>query len=117
MKNICKDKYKFLIEILKITLQFQINWILYKIFEMEQQSLLTLDDLKCCIWDQLPFEVYETECCGMLVCQNWNTIKKCPKECGRKPKGIKLFENRFLQRIINNLACKCEFWQIDISRV
>ena len=82
---------------------------------MEQQ-ILTADDLKCSVCDQLPFEVFETEWCGLLVCQNCNTIKKCPAEWGRKPKGIKLYENRFLQKIINNLICKCEFCDVDVTR-
>ncbi|CAI2375696.1 unnamed protein product [Moneuplotes crassus] len=76
---------------------------------------ISKEDLECIVCTEVPIEVKETPCCGVIICGNCGPkLKQCPNRCSEDP--ISLQKNMFLQRMVNQMPSECEYCQKEVHR-
>ena len=72
------------------------------------------EEYECIICTEIPLKVMETSCWGTLIWDKWGVkLKECPNKW---TKNLELRENNFIQRKINQIPVKWEFWEESIPR-
>lgn len=84
---------------------------------MEDTYAITGDQLECLVCCEIPIKVHETECWGTIIWETWGPkLKTCPNRCLAEGAKLILNVNKFVQRMINGIKVKWEFWEEEFPR-